>query len=113
MVPFGDTQPLVAVVVLAPSAGAGPWSGVPGLGGTCRGLPARVGRSNSVAGPGELAEGRLPVWGSAEPAVRIWGRVVGPIRVGRPAPASYNADWGAESRGLPGRRASESNCWTG
>jgi hypothetical protein len=86
VVPFGDTQPLVAVVVLAPSAGAGPWSGVPGLGGTCRGLPARVGRSNSVAGPGELAEGRLPVWGSAEPAVRIWGRVVGPIRVGRPAP---------------------------
>ena len=94
MVPFGDTQPLVAVVVLAPSAGAGPWSGVPGLGGTCRGLPARVGRSNSVAGPGELAEGRLPVWGSAEPAVRIWGRVVGPIRVGRPTSASYNADWG-------------------
>jgi hypothetical protein len=39
-----------------------------------------------VAGPGELAEGRLPVWGSAEPAVRVWGRVVGPIRVGRPAP---------------------------
>ncbi len=75
MVPDGDTQPLVAVVVLAPSTGAGPRSGVPGLGGTCRGLPARVGRSNSVAGPGELAEGRLPVWGSAEPAVRIWGRV--------------------------------------
>ena len=48
--------------------------------------PARVGRSNSVAGPGELAEGRLPVWGSAEPAVRIRGRVVGPIRVGRPTP---------------------------
>ena len=47
-----------------------------------------------MAGPGELAEGRLPVWGSAEPAVRIWGRVVGPIRVGRPAPASYTADWG-------------------
>ena len=47
-----------------------------------------------MAGPGELAEGRLPVWGSAEPAVRIWGRVVGPIRVGRPTSASYNADWG-------------------
>ena len=111
MVPFGDTQPLVAVVVLAPSAGAGPWSGVPGLGGTCRGLPARVGRSNSVAGPGELAEERLPVWDSAEPAVRIWGRVVGPIRVGRPAPPA-TTQLGAESRGLPGRRASESNCWT-
>jgi hypothetical protein len=79
-----------------------------------------------VAGPGELAEGRLPVWGSAEPAVRIWGRVVGPIRVGRPAPPAtairhrlaappatvVRHRLGAGSRGLPGRRASESNCWT-
>ena len=73
MVPFGDTQPLVAVVVLAPSAGTGPWSGVPGLGGACRGLPARVGRSNSVAGPGELAKGLLPVWGSDEATVRVAG----------------------------------------
>ena len=114
MVPVGDTQPLVAVVVLAPSTGAGPWPGVPGLDGACRGLQARVGRSNSVAGPGELAEGRLPVWGSAEPAVRVWGRVVGPIRVGRPAPPAtvVRHRLGAGSRGLPGRRASESNCWT-
>ena len=64
VVPAGDTQPLVSVEVLAPSPGAGPWSGDPVVGGTWRGLPERVGRSNSVAGPGELAKGLLPVWGS-------------------------------------------------
>ncbi len=93
-VPAGDTQPLAAAAVPIRPPGAGPWSGDPVVGGTWRGLPARVGRSNSVAGPGELAKGLLPVWGSHEDAVRVPKLCsLVPSASGARLPTSYTADW--------------------
>ncbi len=72
----------------------GPWSSSPDVGGTLRGLPTRVWRSNSVAGPGEVAKGLLPVWGSDWATVRVselcsWV----PSESGVRRPSSCTAEW--------------------
>ncbi len=64
-----------------------------------------------MAGPGGLAMGLLPVWGSDEVTVRIpelcsWVPSESDARLPPAAPQAG----GAGSRGPPGRRASESNC---
>ena len=64
-----------------------------------------------MAGPGDLAEGLLPVWGSDEATVRSVEPCSSvPSESGVRLPPATATAGGAGSRGPPGRRASESNC---